>query len=138
MVVPRILPEVAVMVVVPTAIAVARPLAVTVAVDVLDEVQATWEVTSEVVPSENVAVAANCWVAPILMLGLAGVMAMEDRALKVTVRVMLAEVPLKFAVMVAVPVASAVASPLLLIVATDVSEELQVTCEVKSKVVASE
>jgi len=126
------------MVVVPTAIAVARPLVVTVAVDVLDEVQATWEVTSEVVPSENVAVAENCWVAPILMLGLAGVMDMEDRALKVTVRIMLAEVPLKFAVMVAVPLASAVASPLLLMVATDVSEELQVTCEVKSKVVASE
>ena len=50
----------AVRVVVPTANAVARPLVVTVAADALDEVHATLEVTSEVVPSENVAVAVNC------------------------------------------------------------------------------
>ena len=126
------------MVVVPAATAVASPLVVTVAVAMLDEVQAAWEVTFEVVPSENVAVAANCWVAPILMLGLVGVMAMEEMALEVTVRVTLAEVPPKFAVMVAVPAASPVASPLLVMVATDVSEELQVACEVKSRVVESE
>jgi len=40
--------------------------------------------------------------------------------------------------MVVVPAATAVASPLLLIVATDVSDELQVTCPVRSKVVPSE
>ena len=49
---PEILPEVAVIVVVPTAMAVARPLLLTVATDVLDELQVTWVVISWFVPSE--------------------------------------------------------------------------------------
>jgi hypothetical protein len=51
-VLPEILPEVAVIVVVPAATAVARPLLLTVATDVLDELQATWVVISWLVPSE--------------------------------------------------------------------------------------
>ena len=49
---PEILPEVAVMVAVPAVMAVARPLLLTVASEVLDEVQVTWVVISWLVPSE--------------------------------------------------------------------------------------
>ena len=63
-VLPEILPEVAVMVAVPTATDVARPLLLTVATDVLDEVQVTCVVISWLVPSEYVPEAANCWVSP--------------------------------------------------------------------------
>ena len=49
---PEILPEVAVMVVAPVATAVARPLLLTVATEVLDELQVTCVVISWLVPSE--------------------------------------------------------------------------------------
>jgi hypothetical protein len=67
-VLPEILPELAVMVAVPAATAVARPLLLTVADDVFDELQLTSLVTSRLVPSENVPVAANCWETPAGML----------------------------------------------------------------------
>lgn len=52
-VLPEIFPEVAVMVVpVPAATAVARPLLFTVAMDVFDELQMTCAVISRLVPSE--------------------------------------------------------------------------------------
>ena len=57
---PVILPEVAVMVVVPAATVVARPALLIVATEVLDELQATVVVISWVVPSKNVPVAVNC------------------------------------------------------------------------------
>jgi hypothetical protein len=60
-----------------------------------------------------------------------GVMDMEDRVAEVTVRVVLPEILPKLAVMVLVPAATAATSPLLLMVATEGAEELQVTCEVK-------
>jgi hypothetical protein len=58
---------------------------------------------------------------------MAGVTDMEDRVAEVTVRVVLPGILSKVAVMVAVPTATAVARPLLLTVATDVLEEVQVT-----------
>ena len=61
------------------------------------------------------------------MLGVVGATSMEDRVAEVTGRVVLPEILPKVAVMIAVPAATAVASPLLLTVATDVLEELQVT-----------
>ena len=131
-VLPEIVPEVAVMVAVPAATDVARPLLLTVAIEVLDEPQVTDAVISWVVPSEYVPVAVNCWVTPLGMVGSAGVTAMEDRFAEVTVRVVLPEIVPEVAVMVAVPAAMAVARPLLLTVDTDVSDELQVTCEVIS------
>jgi hypothetical protein len=88
-------------------------------------------------------VAVNCWATPTGRLGLAGVTTMEERVAEFTVRVVLADEPelvallgvLEAAVMVTVPMAMAVARPLLLTVATDVSDELQVTCVVISWVV---
>jgi hypothetical protein len=70
---PEILPEVAVMVAVPTETAVARPLLLIVAIDVFDELQVTCVVISWLVSSEYVPEAENCWVFPAGMLGLAGV-----------------------------------------------------------------
>jgi hypothetical protein len=126
-VLPETVPEVAVMVAVPTELAVARPLPSTVATDGLCEVQVTCAVISWVVPSEKVPAAVNCWVAPLSTLGSAGVIVMEDRVAEVTVRVVLSEIVPEVAVMVVVPAVRAVARPLLSTTATEVSDELQVT-----------
>jgi hypothetical protein len=126
-VIPETVPEVAVTAAVPIAMAVAKPLMLTVATNGLDELQATCVVISWVVPSEKVPVAVNCWVVPPGTLGLAGVIVMEDRVAEVTVRVVLCETAPEVAVMVVVPAVRAVARPLLLTTATEVSDELQVT-----------
>jgi hypothetical protein len=116
-VLPGIPPEVAVMFVVPVATAVARPLVLTVATEVLDDLQSA--VTSWLVPSENVPEAANCKVFPVDRVGLAGVTDMEDRTAGVTVKIVLPVILPEVAVMIAVPAATAAARPLLLTVATD-------------------
>ena len=61
------------MVVVPPAIAVARPPAVIVAVAGVSELHVTVVVMSCVVPSLNVPLAANCCCAPMMIDGFAGV-----------------------------------------------------------------
>jgi len=71
--------------------------------------------------------AANCFVFPAGTLGLAGVTVMEDKVAEVTVRVVVPEMLPELAVIVVVPDATAVARPLLLTVAIDVLDELQVT-----------
>ena len=131
-------PEVAVMVAVPGAATVARALPLTVATDVLDDVQITCVVISWIVPSEYVPEAVNCWMTPTGMLGSAGVTDMEDRVAVVTVRLELPEAAPEVAVMVAMPGAMAVAKPLLSTAATDGLDELQMTCVVISKLVPSE
>ena len=135
---PEILGEAAVMVVVPAATAVAWPPLSTVATGVLDEVQVICVVISWVVPSEYVPEAVNCLVFPAGTLGLAGVTAIEDRVAGVTVMVVFPAILPEAAVMVAVPATTAVASPVLLTVVTEVFEEAQVTCLVISWVVPSE
>ena len=145
-VLPEIVPEVAVMVVVPAATAAARPLLLMVATDVFDEVQVTWVAILKLVPSVYVPAVVNCWVTPAGMIGLAGVRDMEDRAADVTVRVVLAEEPelekllgvVEVAVMVAVPAATAVVRALLFTIATAVFDELQVTWVVILWLVPSE
>ena len=72
------------------------------------------------------------------MLGLAGTTFMEVRVVEFTVRVVLPEILPEVAVIIAVPAAPDVARPLLLTVATDVLDELQVTCVVISVLVPSE
>ena len=70
----------------------------------------------------------NCCVAPLAILGLAGVTAIEVNVAAVTVRTSTGEVtPLKLAVMLLVPTATLVASPVPLMVATEVVPEVQVT-----------
>ena len=60
------------MVVKPGAMAVARPLLLTVATDVFDEVQEACLVRSRVVKSENLPLAVYCWLTPTGMVRLPG------------------------------------------------------------------
>lgn len=85
--------------------------------------------------------AVNCWVIPEGMLGivrLAGIIDMEDRMPEVTVKVVLPKILPEAAETIAAPTATAVARPLLSIVATDVFDERQMTCVVIIWVVPSE
>jgi len=84
------------------------------------------------VPSEYLPKAANCLVVPSGTLGLAGVIDMEDRVAGVTAREVFPEILPEVAASVAFPAATAVASPLLLTVATAVLADPQVTCAVMS------
>jgi hypothetical protein len=129
---PEILPEAAVMVAKPVATAVARPLLLTVATEVTDELQVTCVVISRLIPSEYVPVAVNWLVTSAGRLAMAGVTDMEVSTAGVTVRVALPEMVPEVAVMVAEPVTMGAAKPLLLTVATEVFDDLQVTCMVIS------
>jgi hypothetical protein len=126
---------VAVIVVVPAATGVAFPIApavlLIVAMDADDELQVTDKVIFCVLLSEKVPVAVNCSVVPGAMPGLAGVTAIDTSFAEVTVSTVEPEMLPKVAVIVVVPAATGVTIPLepavLLIVATDVASELQVT-----------
>jgi hypothetical protein len=61
---PWTVPDFAVMVTDPLATPVAIPLALMVAIAVSDELQTTVPLTSLLLPSENLPMAVNCWVAP--------------------------------------------------------------------------
>ena len=145
-VLPEMPPNVAVMVVDPTATGVANPFEpaalLMAATDDADEPQVTAVVRFCVEPSEYVPVTVNCWVVPNAMLGLDGVIARETSVACVTVRVVLPEMPPNVAVIVVDPAASGVANPFepaaLLIVAAESDAEPQVTNFVKSCVVLSE
>ena len=82
--------------------------------------------------------AVNCFVFPTGMLGLAGVTVMEDKVAEVTVRSVFPEILPEVAVIVEVPAATPVARALLLTVAIDVLDELQVAWVVISWFVPSE
>jgi hypothetical protein len=72
-----IIPDVAVIVLVPALTPVANPFVAIVAADGFDELQVMEPVIFCVELSEYVPVAVNCWVVPIAMPGLAGVTAMD-------------------------------------------------------------
>src|SRR5205809_431405 len=145
-VLPEMLPSVAVIVAVPFLLAFAKPFdppaLLRVTTPGVDELQVTWVVRSCVVVSLEVPVAVNCRVSPSGRLGLAGVTAIEVRVAAVTVSVVFPETPPKAAVIVMGPpaatdVANPCEPPALLIVATAVLDELQVTWVVRSCVVLS-
>lgn len=104
---PDMLPDVAVIVVEPVATKVANPLEpaalLMAATAVADELQVTVVVTSCVVLSENVPVATNCWVVPLTMLGLVGVIAMDTSAAEVTVTIVDPVICPHFASILALP-----------------------------------
>jgi hypothetical protein len=85
--------------------------------------------------------AVNCWLVP-AMLGLVGVIAMDTSIAGVTVRAVDPDMLPDVVVIVVEPVAMAEANPFepaaLLIVATPVLDELQVTAVVRSWFVLSE
>jgi hypothetical protein len=130
-------PSEAPIVVLPTDAGLASPLELMVATVVLLELQVTCEVTSPMLPSENVAVAVNCsvWPSDNDIEGFDGVMVIALIVLVLTVTVAVeVMLLLDLAVIVAVPRATPVASPEPLTVATPVEDDVQVTCEVTSPV----
>src|SRR3954462_13905354 len=70
----------AVMEEVPVPTALARPVAEVLATEGVADAQNTWLVRFWVVLSEKAPVAVNCWMAPTVMLGLAGVTVIDWRA----------------------------------------------------------
>jgi len=84
---PEMLPEVAVMVVVPVARTVARPVLLIDTTAGFEEAQATSGVISERVPSEKAPVAVNCWITPMGMLGFTGVTEIDIRFAEYMTRV---------------------------------------------------
>ncbi len=134
---PTILPEVAEIVLVPAATPVARPAAVMVATPVLEEAHVTCPVMFFVLPSEYVPVALNCCVAPVKIVGSAGVTAIDVSVAVCTVRTVLPVIPLKVAEIVLVPAATPVARPAAVMVETPVFEEVHVTWPVMFCVVLS-
>jgi hypothetical protein len=134
---PATAPEVALIVEVPTAMAVAKPLAAMVAVAGVAELHVTLPVRFCVLLSLKVPVAVNCCVRPFAMDGFPGVTAMDCSVAAVTVRVVDPVIDPDFALMEEVPAATAVASPAALMVATVVVADAQVTLLVKFCVLLS-
>ncbi len=132
--------QVAIMVAVPVPSVLTSPLLLTVATAVLEEVQVRSALRSCVELSEKVPVAVNCCRLPSATLGAGGVSAIDTRLAGVTVTVMLAETePQALAtaqvpVMLAVPGLTALILPLLLTVATEELEEVQVRSVVLTSV----
>ncbi len=134
-----VVPNRAVMVAVPRERAVTKsPLtAATAASEVL---QTTCELISCTDESEYLPVAVNFWITPKGMLESVGEIEIKERVAVLMVRVVLGwglepEIelsPEEVAVIVVVPAEMPVATPLLSMVATDVLEDVQVTCFVTS------
>lgn len=120
------LPDSAVMVTIPGAIAVNSPFLLTVATDGSDELQLTCPVTSKQVLSEYVAVAISCSLTPTAMLEISGGIDMKDRVAGFTVRIALADTFSEVTVITVLPGEIALAKPPLSIVAADESDELQI------------
>ena len=124
-------PDVAVIPVVPWATLVTSPwdpaLLLTVATFCAVELQVTEVVRSSVLPSVYVPTALNCCVVPKAIDGLGGVTASETRAGGLTVSVADPDTVPEAALIVAAPVATLLARPVLVMVAMAVLEELHVT-----------
>ena len=127
--------DVAIIIDVPAATDVANPLEpaalLMVATEGVEEVHVTALVRFCIVLSEYVPVAVNCCVAPAMMMGLAGVTAMEINVVAVTVSVVALERLPNVAVIIVVPAATPVARPALDMVALLVFDELHVTDPVR-------
>lgn len=119
-------PELAVIVATPVPTLVTRPVESAVAMDEDDEDQVTdW--SHCVLPSSKFPTAVNCCVVPSAMDGVAGLTEMEMRCAGTTVKVIASVNEPTVAVIVVEPAAMVVAKPELLMVATVVEDEFQVT-----------
>jgi len=114
-------------VVLPAVTPVANPMLLMVATVVADELQVTELVMVCVVLSEYFPVAENCCVAPWRMDGLTGVTEMDTSVGGVTRRVVDPVIEPETARIVALPGATPVARPLVVMVAMAVAVELQMT-----------
>lgn len=127
---PLIVPDAAVIVALPTAVPLANPAALMPAT-LLDEFHVTEPVRSCVEPSVYFPLAAYCWVVPTGMDAADGATVSETSDGGATVSKDDAEMELELAVMVAVPIAFALANPAV-VTLTTLLEELHVTDPVRS------
>src|ERR1019366_2589416 len=134
---PLIAPEVALIVLVPTATPLARPPAVMVAVVVVPDAQVTEAVRFCVLLSLYVPVAVNCCVAPLAIEGFAGVTAIDCSVAGVTVNTVEPLIAPEVALIVLVPTATPLARPPAAMVATVVVPDAQVTEAVRFCVLLS-
>ena len=130
-------PKVAVMVVVPGATALASPPGAMVAVAVVPEVQTAELVTSWAGPEVKLAVAMNCCVVPLAIVGLPGVTTTEMTVALVTVRVALPDTAPTAAEMAVCPGSTEVASPVPSTVAVAGVPDIQLAVAVTSRMLAS-
>jgi hypothetical protein len=130
-----IVPDLAVIVVLPFAIPVAKPAAVTVATVFAEEVQVAVPVRSWLLPSLYLPVAVNCCVMPRAMEGAAGVREIELNVAPVTVSAVDPLIVPEVAVIVVVPAVAPVANPPLPMAATEVADEVQIDVVVRFLVV---
>jgi len=96
-------PKLPVMVDVPIFLPVVKPLVVIEATLTAEDCHCVTPVTSCFVPSENPAVAVNCWLIPSAMVGLAGAMLSEVGVAELTVNRVLPLIDPCVAVMVVLP-----------------------------------
>ena len=126
----------------PTPVPVTRPLLLTVAMELVADVQIADAVRSWAVRSEKMPVAVSCRELPTAMERLIGVTTIESSVAGVTVTEVVPVTPASVAVTVAPPVALPVTRPwlgaVLLTDATEGAEEAQVTNAVRFWVVPSE
>jgi hypothetical protein len=123
---------------VPTPAPVARPAEEIVATEVVADTQVAWLVRSCVLVSEYVPVAVNCFVVPLAIDGLAGVTAIDTSVAAVTVNVSGGLVtPPNAAVICEMPVATPLARPPAVIVATLVVADTHVAWLVRFCVLLS-
>ncbi len=122
----------------PAATPVARPVAEILATPGAELLQAAVEVRFCVVPSEKVPVRVNCWLAPFAKLAPLGLIETEANVALPTTSVARPATEPEVACRVAVPGAIAVASPVLLTLASARFEELHVTAVERFAVLPSE
>ena len=130
-------PTVAVIVVDPAASVGAKPLLLTVATEVVDELHTTPFTRSCDEPSVKIAVALNCSLIPMPRVNPSGVTTIAEIVGVVTVIVVDPVIPLRVAEIVVVPAATAVPIPFTSTVAVAVEDELQVTRLVRSRLLPS-
>src|SRR5882762_4454618 len=134
---PLVEPAIAVTLTLPWLMLVAKPWPSTVAMLLSAELHLADVVKLSVLPSLYVPVALSCFVVPKAKDGFEGVIAIESNTGGATLRLAEAVIEPEMAVMVALPVVAAIASPLLLTLATLGEEELQLVELVRFCVVAS-
>lgn len=132
-----IFPDFAVMELCPGPSAVANPPELICATLVLEETQVTESVISTVLPPCTVPVAVNCWVEPLEIEGLVGLMAIETKFANVIVTEVDPLTVPEVAVIVADPEETPVMTPLVLTVAIVASELDQRTLPVRVLVLPS-
>jgi hypothetical protein len=128
---PVMLPLLAEIEEVPIPTPVAKPVPFIVATEVAAEAHVAVLLRSCVELSLNVPVAVNCCVVPLAIDGFAGVTAMETSVGGVTVSVVEPVTPFSVAEIEEVPVATAVARPPVLMVATEVVADAHITLLVR-------